>query len=468
MFITIAPGEEKFPCHEAMFGIHDSNKSLEDVTGPLCLHIDTIFKKCLLTALGPHFARIYENTLRVEFQGRGTLHVHLAIWAKLLLDHVIEGRTGTEHFSVLVPILEKMFGGRVDVQMGSGFLNYINGYTAKAADALNFTMREHLSKDKPSPWLTAYRQLCKKALALPELYHELAGLSQMVRSFQTTCVVAPLPGPLHSRVSATQSSQVLYAAYLAAMHGGSFLAFCRTHFISKAGVRPRLRGQSGRHSGKDTLAVGIRFHYELCDLYAGEWAVMFLPHGTRAAFWVEKPLVQYSRFYAGVVEHLMSLDYKPDSDKLEVMADTLCAEGGVAMARRIAKVADYPGELPSLPMRRSIAAEYFQSMAAQDLVGRARDGRVATFCQRCAALELLLQHLGSVAGAETIPQWDLKISIGLSEVALSETQQEFVDYCVEQSSCDDANVADAAQRQVTLSGDPGSGKTEARFLYICL
>jgi len=174
--------------------------------------------------------------------------------------------------------------------------------------------------------------------------------------------------------------------------------------------------------------------------------------------------VQYSRFYAGVVEHLMSLDYKPDSDRREVMADALSAEGGVAMARRLAKVSDYPGELPALPMRRATAAKYFQTMASQDLVGRALDGRVATFRQGRSALELLLQHLGSEAGASTIPQWDLKITIGLSEVTLSETQQEFVDYCVDQSSADDANVMNAAQRQVTLSGDPGSGKTEALSL----
>ena len=65
----------------------------------------------------------------------------MAMWAQLKTDHEIVGRTGQPHRSKLVPILESTFGGAVDIQRGSGYLNYINGYTAKAADALNFTMR---------------------------------------------------------------------------------------------------------------------------------------------------------------------------------------------------------------------------------------------------------------------------------------------------------------------------------------
>ena len=78
----------------------------------------------------------------------------------------------------------------------------------------------------------------------------------MVRSFQATTIVAPMPGPLDNRIRSTARPQVLYAAYLDARVGGGFLAFCRSHYIGKNGVAARHRGQ-GRNVGKDTLAVGV-------------------------------------------------------------------------------------------------------------------------------------------------------------------------------------------------------------------
>ena len=135
---------------------------------------------------------------------------------------------------------------------------------------------------------------------MPELFHEFAGLSQMVRSFQASVLIAPIPGPLHAKVRATQPSQVLYQAYLEGRSGGSLLDYCRRHYIGKQGVRPREQGM-GHATGKDTMAVGVRFHYELLDIYCGQWASVFLPHATRMAFYAEAPLIEYSRFFAGVV-----------------------------------------------------------------------------------------------------------------------------------------------------------------------
>ena len=132
MFITVAPSEDKVRVHAGQLGLYDTNTSKGDCTGPLCLHLDMIFKKLLLPVLGPHFRKIYEWSLRVEFQGRGTLHIHLAMWALLFADYDIAGRSGSEVVSKLVTILEDVFGGRVDIQLGNGFLNYINGYKDKA------------------------------------------------------------------------------------------------------------------------------------------------------------------------------------------------------------------------------------------------------------------------------------------------------------------------------------------------
>ena len=94
VFITIAPGEDRVKLHDAISGVYGTHAALGDATGPLCLHIDTLFKKLLLKVLREHFGDIYEWALRVEFQGRGTEHIHLALWCLLLPNYVVEGRTG--------------------------------------------------------------------------------------------------------------------------------------------------------------------------------------------------------------------------------------------------------------------------------------------------------------------------------------------------------------------------------------
>ena len=93
VFITIAPAEDRVHLHEAIFGVYGSNAAKGDVTGPLCLHIDSVFKKLLIGVLRPHFDKIYEWALRIGFQGRGTVHVHLAMWALTKSGYSIVGRT---------------------------------------------------------------------------------------------------------------------------------------------------------------------------------------------------------------------------------------------------------------------------------------------------------------------------------------------------------------------------------------
>ena len=39
---------------------------------------------------------------------------------------------------------------RVDVQVGSGFLNYINGYVVKASDCINFSAKEYSAAETRS------------------------------------------------------------------------------------------------------------------------------------------------------------------------------------------------------------------------------------------------------------------------------------------------------------------------------
>ena len=80
--------------------------------------------------------------LRVEFQGRGTLHVHCALWAVLYPNKDLRGTTGKRHDSPLVRYLTELGFESIDVQYGEGYLNYINGYVAKASDAMDFRIQE--------------------------------------------------------------------------------------------------------------------------------------------------------------------------------------------------------------------------------------------------------------------------------------------------------------------------------------
>ena len=81
----------------------------------------------LLGLQGVFWDRVVEHLVRVEFQGRGTLHLHLALWALPLAGTEISELAHSPkkgRRSALGQYLEKHLECDVDVQTGSGFLNY--------------------------------------------------------------------------------------------------------------------------------------------------------------------------------------------------------------------------------------------------------------------------------------------------------------------------------------------------------
>ena len=94
------------------------------------------------------FTRVFHYVIRLEYQQRGTIHFHVAIWCipKHLPSHY-KGRTGAtmadrvhrkqQTTSPFHAYLENLFQSHVDVQWTTGRLNYINGYTTKAEDAMS-------------------------------------------------------------------------------------------------------------------------------------------------------------------------------------------------------------------------------------------------------------------------------------------------------------------------------------------
>ena len=81
----------------------------------------------------------------------------------------------------------------IDVQYGEGFLNYINGYTSKASDAMDFRLDQHAMPDASAQWRTCYRLLCKQVTCVPEIMAKIASLPLVIRSFNVEPVATPTP-----------------------------------------------------------------------------------------------------------------------------------------------------------------------------------------------------------------------------------------------------------------------------------
>ena len=83
LFVTIAPTEWKYPMHSSLHHAYKDAKRINDIQGPLTLHyhhtllaiLDDILRKSTQFEL-------LDYSLRVEFQARGTLHVHLCAWVE--------------------------------------------------------------------------------------------------------------------------------------------------------------------------------------------------------------------------------------------------------------------------------------------------------------------------------------------------------------------------------------------------
>ena len=122
--------------------------------------------------------------MKTEYQGRGTPHWHIAAWVVSYgVLSALEGRVGTAVVSAFVKLLQIMFCCAIDVQIGNGRLNYINGYIAKDHDAVDVGLGEYVQSNSSAPWLATYRLLSKKAPCIPEVAIRMAQLSEFERSY---------------------------------------------------------------------------------------------------------------------------------------------------------------------------------------------------------------------------------------------------------------------------------------------
>ena len=88
VFITVTVNEWDFPFH-ASITARFKGKQMTDFQGPMTLDIyrklvETM-ERVLCTKDGKNefFDEVFHHCIRVEFQGRGTLHIHVVAWAIL-------------------------------------------------------------------------------------------------------------------------------------------------------------------------------------------------------------------------------------------------------------------------------------------------------------------------------------------------------------------------------------------------
>ena len=218
------------------------------------------------------------------------MHIHIDIWAILTILYDLRGTSGKEHNSPLIHLLETFGFKSVDVQYGSGYLNYINGYTTKAHDSLDFRLSELSRTGEQSRWRMTYRLLCKASPCIPEIYSDMAGLQMMMRSFTKCVLYAPIPKP---GAAFDNDSKKLYEGYLKAHSVVAMLGLVTTNYMDWSRLHHLQGGAIKKRSdrNKKTIAMGVRFSFELRDNFLGEFMAMFFPHCAQDAFYYEGPEV---------------------------------------------------------------------------------------------------------------------------------------------------------------------------------
>ena len=477
-FITISPSEWNFPMPAILENWTKATPTrISEMAGPIALHIYNVLHAAMKQVLtsGPFFEHVFHSCIRTEFQGRGTVHIHVAVWAIPRPGLKLAGRTGTNHDSALVRMFEELFNSRVDVQDGNGFLNYINGYTTKANEALHFKMTEHFKNaDAHAIWRQTYRLMCKHAPLLPEVFISMAGLPHMHRSFCTDVIYAVKPGLVKEGASDGNETQKLYRVYCKPMVARtatvteSFADYARQWVWSE----PKKQARRRRHTDqKPITAIGIRFSFEMLDNYIGEFATTFFPHSDIKTFTMTQSpqLMEYTQFYRSTMEYLCRLRWE--------------SQDIINMGQQRYKRTAFPKGLPDFTaagrpvfedntIRSAIteAADYLEFVIRLDLMRRVGPSRRKTFAQRIKAIRLLHNHATTSENPAAMAElWNRKRATQLQPRQWSPQQQAIINTVEGLLLLADEDLVINSQRQLFIEGEPGTGKSEVMVhLALCL
>ena len=412
------------------------------------------------------FTKVLHYVIRLEYQQRGTIHFHIAIWCipKHAPTHY-RGRTGStmedrmrrdhQDTSPFHAYLENLFHCPIDVQWTTGRLNYINGYTTKAQDSMDFRLDSETRYDgSHGRWLTAYRLLCRKTVCIPEValwFHEA---EPMTRSFRIWKCYAPIPWACDQK---NNDSERLYEFYLHqdVLCRGSFLEYCRLYKVESRKLKPFSR------MGRDTISIGVRYGSEMRDHFIGQLASMHMPHSCRDQLYPAAGSdgdFLYVRCLLGFLNYPLQLTVNADGTIRIGSSDYYANHGS------------YFAPLPIGPAGSTIfgsradALGYIEQLLVAELTVRSLLlSRVDTAKTRLRASYVLAT--GTVAPGDRA-LWNKTASGTIKEVTLSEDQQKAMEYWKRHFDVSSAEDHLKSIREIHIVGKPGSGKTEL-FVQFC-
>ena len=270
LFLTIAPAEWKFP---RPYFLDPYLSCVFASAYIMALHMYYLVR-CIWLFLANRFGHkyfiVFEWCMKTEYQGRGTPHWHIAAWIISfgIMKH-LQGRTGKAVVSAFVKFLGMLFCCEIDVQIGNGRLNYINGYVSKDHDAVDVGLGEYVQKNACSSWLAAYRLLSKGSPCLPEVAIRMAQLSEFERSYSHVLLYPPQPAAMATYEGRRGNfSAKMYGFFLQEQRqhvaaekplAQSFLVWHRDKEFDAATSSLKYRGGRNQQRHGKTLVVACRY-----------------------------------------------------------------------------------------------------------------------------------------------------------------------------------------------------------------
>jgi len=480
LFLTIAPAEWKFPMPyflEPYVRFYICGGAYI-----MALHMFYLVRsmwRFLANRFGHRYFIVYEWVVKTEYQGRRTPHWHIAAWVLCygLLQSLV-GRTGTAVVSAFVRLIAKLFACEVDVQVGNGRLNYINGYVAKDHDAVDVGMGEYVQKGATAPWLATYRLLSKSTPGIPEVAIRMAQLAEFERSYTHVLLYPPQPEAVVELAGRRGNfSTRMYGFYSQEMRtgleGGVPIEHCFLHWHRPRQYNPEsesceFRGQHGQRSHGLTMVVACRFWYELTDGYLGQFNITMLPH-REATDILPRPSTRHldcMKNFVGALDYLTAWRHGADG---VIQTDT----GVRFKASALPIVVDERGRLRELtptaegdPVFENSyqAHRYLLGSLRRDLQYRGyRDERVTCFELRHEALHLLHERVERATDEHVYrrlrQEWDSLTRPQRAEKTWSPEQQNVFKIIARGIGMDDEELRVFSKPFLYIGGDPGSGKT---------
>ena len=211
-----------------------------------------------------------------------------------------------------------------------------------------------------------------------------------------------------------------------------------------------------------TVAIGLRFSFELLDLYVGQFCSVFYPHCFSNTFVLaEAEILQYTKFFVAAMRYLQGLHW----------GVTLSIVQGRRGSHYSASAFPLPlptGESGSLVFvadcgYSSGAFSYLLSCIMEELTIRVSSpGRRGTFVQRFKAIAMLQNFIENppLNRADKMLLWNRRAQANLEERCWSPEQGLALSSISTALDICDEQTLRSSSRYLYVCGKPGSGKSE--------